>query len=244
MATCLASAGSGTSELFRPFGTGAARHRRSRHAAGTAESPCSLVDLLPTMLDFAGAADMPLGQPVDGRSLALMARGGPADDGEAIGEYCAEMTAGPVVMIRRGSLKYVHCDDDPAQLYDLASDPCERANLAADPAWPKPPLRSRPTWRRAGTPARFANMSSPARPRAAPSTTMQHGRRTDWDPIRIATRRRNMSATISTGRWLPSRHGIRHRTGARRGNACHGPEDGLIRRGRRDAADKYTLGRL
>jgi choline-sulfatase len=37
-------------------------------------------------------------------------------------------------MIRRGSLKFVHCPADPDQLYDLANDPHERVNLAADPA--------------------------------------------------------------------------------------------------------------
>ena len=192
-------------------------------AAGAVDSPCSLVDLLPTMLDFAGAADMPLGQPVDGRSLALMARGGPADDGEAIGEYCAEMTAGPVVMIRRGSLKYIHCDDDPAQFYDLASDPCERANLAGDPAWAETAASfAAEVAARWDTGALRENVLS-SQPRAAPSTTRcSMVAVPTGTTIRIATRRRNMSATISTGRWLPSRHGIRHRTGASRGNACHG----------------------
>ena len=151
-------------------------------AAGTAESPCSLVDLLPTMLDFAGAADMPLGQPVDGRSLAPMARGGPADDGEAVGEYCAEMTAGPVVMIRRGWLKYIHCDDDPAQLYDLASDPCERANLAGDPAWAETAASfAAEVAARWDTGALRENVLASQASRRAVHDAMQHGRRTDWD---------------------------------------------------------------
>ena len=54
---------------------------------------------------------------------------------EAIGEYCAEMTPYPVFMIRRGMLKYIHCDCDPPQLYDLSRDPSERVNLADDPAY-------------------------------------------------------------------------------------------------------------
>ena len=42
---------------------------------------------------------------------------------EAIGEYFAEMIGHPVFMIRGGDMKYIHCDDDLAKLYDLANDP-------------------------------------------------------------------------------------------------------------------------
>ena len=151
-------------------------------ATGTVGSPCSLVDLLPTMLDFADVADTPPGRPLDGRSLAPMARGGPEDDGEAIGEYCAEMTAGPVVMIRRGSLKYVHCDDDPPQLYDLAPDPCERTNLAADPAWADIAASfAAEVAARWDTAALRDSIIASQTSRRAVHEAMQQGRRTDWD---------------------------------------------------------------
>jgi choline-sulfatase len=37
-------------------------------------------------------------------------------------------------MIRRGRYKYVACDSDPPQLFDLASDPHELKNLIREPA--------------------------------------------------------------------------------------------------------------
>jgi choline-sulfatase len=37
-------------------------------------------------------------------------------------------------MIRRGRHKFIHSPADPDQLFDLASDPHEQGNLAADPA--------------------------------------------------------------------------------------------------------------
>ena len=74
--------------------------------------------------------------PIDGRSLLPAARGEVDLDDLAIGEYCAEMTPHPVVMrIRRKNMKYIHCDIDPAQLYDLDNDPAELTNLANDPAY-------------------------------------------------------------------------------------------------------------
>ncbi|MEY8841358.1 hypothetical protein AB9K41_20205, partial [Cribrihabitans sp. XS_ASV171] len=74
------------------------------------------------------------GDPVDGRSLMPLARGEADPVDEAIGEYCAEMTPWPVFMIRRGPFKYIHCEIDPPQLYDVVADPMEKTNLANDPA--------------------------------------------------------------------------------------------------------------
>jgi choline-sulfatase len=104
-------------------------------AVGTVANAVSLVDLLPTFLEIAGGSEQMLGEPIDGRSLMPLARGEPDPVDEAIGEYCAEMAGSPVIMIRRGQMKYVHCDMDPPQLYDLEKDPLEKTNLAEDPSY-------------------------------------------------------------------------------------------------------------
>ena len=101
------------------------------------ENACSHVDLLPTMLDIAALGPgqtAPVGQAAVGRSLWPLATGQGDPVNEAIGEYCAEMTAYPVFMIRRGRHKFIHCQSDPPQLFDLIDDPEERVNLAADAA--------------------------------------------------------------------------------------------------------------
>ena len=102
---------------------------------GTAKNACSLIDLLPTFIEIGGGDESILGEPIDGRSLMSLARGEEDPVDEAIGEYCAEMTPYPVFMIRRGALKYIHCDPDPPQFYDLSNDPLEQANVVADPAY-------------------------------------------------------------------------------------------------------------
>jgi choline-sulfatase len=51
--------------------------------------------------------------PLDGRSLLGHLQGQGGHD-EVIGEYMAEGTVGPLMMIRRGAYKFVYSEDDPA----------------------------------------------------------------------------------------------------------------------------------
>ncbi len=67
--------------------------------------------------------------PLDGRSLLPHLRGSGGHD-EVIGEYMAEGSNDPLVMIRRGRYKFVYSRKDPALLFDLSSDPGERNNLS------------------------------------------------------------------------------------------------------------------
>ncbi len=96
---------------------------------------CSLLDLLPTLLDIASDGgpwpDLPI-TPV-GRSLWESAAGGSDPLDETFGEYMAEMVSDPMFMIRRGRHKYIHCDTDSPLLYNVDADPLERVNLATDP---------------------------------------------------------------------------------------------------------------
>ncbi len=104
---------------------------------GSVPNACTHLDILPTLLDIAneGGPWPEVGVELDGRSLWESASGGLDDTDEAFGEYCAEMTSHPMFMIRQGSMKYIYCDTDPPLLFDLDTDPMERTNLAADPAY-------------------------------------------------------------------------------------------------------------
>ena len=109
-------------------------HAPGRFAARRVATPVSLVDVLPTILDLAGCSPTEAVEPLAGRSLVPLCEG-TDDDRTVIGEYMAEGSCAPIVMIRRGDLKFVHCPVDPDQLYDLAADPHERVNLATEPSW-------------------------------------------------------------------------------------------------------------
>ena len=94
----------------------------------------SNIDLLPTLLEL---AELKPGDaaPLDGRSLVPLARGEGVTERTVCAEYMGEGAVAPVIMIRRGPLKFIHSPGDPDQLYDLAGDPDELVNLAADPGW-------------------------------------------------------------------------------------------------------------
>jgi choline-sulfatase len=89
----------------------------------------SLLDILPTLLDLAGV-DRPAA--ADGRSLVPLLGGDRDPDRAIAGEYLAEGAIAPIIMIRRRELKFVWCDADPPQLYDLVADPDELVNLAGE----------------------------------------------------------------------------------------------------------------
>jgi choline-sulfatase len=105
----------------------------ARFAPRRVRASVSLLDILPTLVDLAGGDAAALGASTDGRSLAPHLAGRQGHD-EAIGEYLAEGAIAPIVMIRRGALKFIHSPADPEQLYDLERDPGERDNLGASPS--------------------------------------------------------------------------------------------------------------
>jgi choline-sulfatase len=109
-------------------------HAPARYAPGRVSTPVSLVDVLPTLLELAGGSLADAVTPLAGESLLPLCDG-QQQDRTVVGEYAAEGACAPIVMLRRGVLKFVHCAVDPDQLYDLAADPHERVNLAGDPAW-------------------------------------------------------------------------------------------------------------
>lgn len=110
-------------------------HAPGRYSSGRIHQPVSLLDVLPTLADLARPGlSGDLASPVDGRSLVPLLGGEPDDpDATVVGEYLAECVPHPMVMIRRGRLKFIHVQGDPDQLFDLDSDPHELENLADDP---------------------------------------------------------------------------------------------------------------
>ncbi len=109
-------------------------HAPARFQPRRITAAVSLVDIMPTLLDLAADGNK-LHEEVktDGRSLVGHLSGTGGHD-EVIGEYTAEGARAPLIVIRRGALKYIHSPGDPDQLYDVQADPLERRNLAAQPA--------------------------------------------------------------------------------------------------------------
>lgn len=101
--------------------------------SGRYQTPVSLLDLMPTLVDLAGApkADS-AGDSV--LEIAKREQAGEitAEDRPVIIEYLAEGTYRPQLTIVRGQYKYVLCPGDPEQLFDLVSDPHELHNVARE----------------------------------------------------------------------------------------------------------------
>lgn len=99
------------------------------HAGHTVDAPVSLVDLMPTMLDWAGVEER---LPMDGRSLVPLMEGDAGEDRIAFAEIHSEGIHGNCFMARKGQFKYIYIHGRDEQLFDLAVDPDEWNNLADD----------------------------------------------------------------------------------------------------------------
>jgi choline-sulfatase len=103
-----------------------------RWGPGRVSQATSLVDLLPTLVSLAGGdeVDDVFSTELHGHNLTPLLDGG-SEDHDVFAEVVAEATPAPLVMIRRGFFKYVHCELDPPQLFNLKDDPLEQHNLSS-----------------------------------------------------------------------------------------------------------------
>ena len=97
------------------------------------ETPVSTIDVTPTLGALAGVDISEIAPWTDGENLVPLARGEGREAPVRI-EYAAEGSQAPLVCLRQDRWKYVHCELDPPQLFDLSADPHELRNLAEDPA--------------------------------------------------------------------------------------------------------------
>jgi arylsulfatase A-like enzyme len=98
-------------------------------AGRVCDEPWAFWDFLPTVADWTGAK-IPAGVKTDGLSLAAFFRGGAAPARECF--YWELHEGEPIQAVRFGNWKAVRNGPQaPFELYDLAKDPGERTDLAA-----------------------------------------------------------------------------------------------------------------
>tara|TARA_B100000035_G_C21029730_1_gene567756 strand:+ start:408 stop:1859 length:1452 start_codon:yes stop_codon:yes gene_type:complete len=100
----------------------------------TIETPVSLVDCFPTILECVGQELTDEDHVLRGRSLFKIANGEDTDR-IAFSEFHAAGSRTAFYMVRQGPNKLVHFVDYPNQLFDLNKDPDEMENLSGNPVF-------------------------------------------------------------------------------------------------------------
>ena len=159
--------------------------------AGRVETPVSTIDVCATLCDLAGI-DMGAIEPwTTGQSLVPLANGAPREE-PVLMEYAAEGSIAPIVAIRSGKWKFVRCEADPDQLYDLEVDPHELHNLVEDAAHAETVERfRRETSERWDLAAFDAEVRESQARRLVTYDALRKGPYFPWDfqPLRVASER-------------------------------------------------------
>lgn len=104
---------------------------RGRYQPRRVAEPVSLLDILPTFADWAGALD--LVEEANGRSLLPLLDGGQMKPRFIGAEYLSEGVFEPTFMLRDRRYKLLYSETDPLLLFDLDADPNELVDLAGSP---------------------------------------------------------------------------------------------------------------
>ena len=102
-------------------------------AGRVVETPVSLLDFHPTILESVGASPGEEDGRRAGRSLYEIARAPYDAERVVFSEYHASGAETAAYLIRKGRMKYIHYVGYPPELYDLASDPEEQNDVAGRP---------------------------------------------------------------------------------------------------------------
>ncbi len=100
-----------------------------KYQARRVSAPVSLLDVFPTMVELAGVNRKDISTSIDGKSM-LPALRGETISGPIFAEHIDGGTSAPRVCVRDGDMKLTLSRAYPTQLFNLANDPLELANLA------------------------------------------------------------------------------------------------------------------
>ncbi len=100
-------------------------------AGRVVQTPVSLIDCYPSVLQAVGAAPAPEDAALPGASLWDIARA-PDAERSVLSEYHAFASRHGMFMLRNRRYKFVYYVEDRPQLFDLEADPQERCDLASN----------------------------------------------------------------------------------------------------------------